>query len=33
MQLHWSKEALVRLEEIEEFIAKDNPLYRNRIYR
>ena len=25
MQLHWSKEALVRLEEIEEFIARDNP--------
>ena len=26
MQLHWSKEALIRLQEIEEYIAKDNPL-------
>ncbi len=25
IQLHWSKEALVRLEEIEEFISRDNP--------
>lgn len=25
MKLHWSKEALVRLQEIEEFIARDNP--------
>ena len=26
MQLHWSKEALIRLQEIEEYIAKDNSL-------
>jgi len=26
MQLHWSKEALIHLQEIEQFIARDNPL-------